>query len=66
MRIKNSHYLFKISADAINISTKKCHKVIHQDVFMYREMIGFCEKRNPQESTHKLLGATVGIMSKKG
>ena len=28
-------------------------------------MIGFCENRNPQESTHKLLGATVGITLKK-
>jgi len=25
-------------------------------------MIGFCEKRNPQEKTKKLLGATVGII----
>jgi hypothetical protein len=35
-------------------------------MFLIREMIRFCEKRNPQESGQKLLGATVGIMSKKG
>ena len=28
-------------------------------------MIGFCEKRNPQGFVKKLLGATVGVMSKK-
>jgi hypothetical protein len=29
-----------------------------------RAMIGFSEK-NPQESTHKLLGATVGVILKE-
>jgi hypothetical protein len=28
-------------------------------------MIGFCEKRNPQEFSHKLSGATVGVILKK-
>jgi hypothetical protein len=30
------------------------------------EMIGFCEKRNPQELFGLLLGATVGVILKKG
>jgi hypothetical protein len=29
-------------------------------------MIGFCEKRNPQEFFDLLLGATVGVIPKKG
>jgi hypothetical protein len=30
------------------------------------EMIGFCEKRNPQELFGLLLGVTVGVILKKG
>ena len=39
MRIKNSHSLFSVTGNVLNILTKNYHIVIYKDVFNFSEMI---------------------------